>query len=81
MKIGVLTISDRGSRGEYEDRSGPLIVSILGARTPWSVTHQAIIPDEIDTIANTLITWTDEGVNLILTSGGTGFAPRDITPE
>ncbi len=81
MKIGVLTISDRGSRGEYEDRSGPLIVSILQSRTPWPVTHQAIIPDEMDTIADTLVAWADEGVNLILTSGGTGFAPRDITPE
>jgi molybdenum cofactor synthesis domain-containing protein len=81
MKIGILTISDRGSRGEYEDRSGPLIVSILQSRTPWQVTHQTIIPDEIETIADTLIAWADEGVTLILTTGGTGFAPRDITPE
>jgi molybdopterin adenylyltransferase len=81
MKIGILTISDRGSRGEYEDRSGPLIVSILQSRTPWQVTHQTIIPDEIETIADTLIAWVDEGVTLILTTGGTGFAPRDITPE
>lgn len=81
MKIGILTISDRGSRGEYEDRSGPLIVSILQSRTPWQVTHKAIIPDEIAVIADTLVAWTDAGVNLILTSGGTGFAPRDITPE
>lgn len=81
MKIGILTISDRGSRGEYEDRSGPLIVSILQSRTPWQVTHQTIIPDEVETIADTLIAWADEGVALILTTGGTGFAPRDITPE
>lgn len=81
MKTGILTISDRGSRGEYEDRSGPLIVSILQSRTPWQVTHQTIIPDEIETIADTLIAWVDEGVTLILTTGGTGFAPRDITPE
>lgn len=81
MKIGILTISDRGSRGEYEDRSGPLIVSILQSRTPWQVTHQTIIPDEIETIVDTLIAWADEGVTLILTTGGTGFAPRDITPE
>ena len=81
MKIGVLTISDRGSRGEYEDRSGPLIVSILQSRTPWQVNHQAIVPDEMAVIADTLAAWTDEKVNLILTTGGTGFAPRDITPE
>jgi molybdenum cofactor synthesis domain-containing protein len=81
MKIGVLTISDRGSRGEYEDRSGPLIISILQSRTSWKITHQTIVPDEMATIAETLIAWADEGVNLILTTGGTGFAPRDITPE
>ncbi len=81
MNIGLLTISDRGARGEYEDRSGPLMAEILQTRTPWQVSHRAVVPDEIDTIANTLIAWADEGVNLILTSGGTGFAPRDITPE
>ncbi len=81
MKIGVLTISDRGARGEYEDRSGPLIAQILQSRTLWQITHRAIIPDEIDLIADTLIAWADANVTLILTSGGTGFAPRDITPE
>jgi molybdopterin adenylyltransferase len=81
MNIGILTISDRGSRGEYEDRSGPLIATLIKDRTPWQISHQAIIPDEFDTIVKTLIVWSDEGVNLLLTSGGTGFAPRDITPE
>ncbi|NKQ35719.1 MAG: molybdopterin adenylyltransferase [Chloroflexi bacterium] len=81
MKIGILTISDRGARGEYEDRSGPLIAQIMADKTPWPVTQQAIVPDELETIAATLIQWCDAGVNLILTSGGTGFAPRDITPE
>ena len=82
MKIGVLTISDRGSRGEYEDRSGPLAEEIVNGRSPWQVTHRAIIPDDLEVITQTLRKWSDEeGVNLILTSGGTGFAPRDITPE
>jgi molybdenum cofactor synthesis domain-containing protein len=81
MNIGILTISDRGARGDYEDRSGPLIHDIITARTPWVVSHRHIVPDDFDTIVNTLIAWCDEGVNLILTSGGTGFAPRDITPE
>ncbi|HIP71411.1 MAG TPA: molybdopterin adenylyltransferase [Anaerolineae bacterium] len=81
MNIGILTISDRGARGEYEDRSGPLIAQIMADKTPWPVTHQAIVPDELETIAATLIQWCDAGVNLILTSGGTGFAPRDSTPE
>ncbi len=81
MKIGILTISDRGARGEYEDRSGPLLVKILSEQTPWRIVEQAIIPDDFDAIANTLIAWSKAGVHLILTSGGTGFAPRDITPE
>jgi len=81
MKIGLLTISDRGARGEYEDRSGPLMADILTQRMPWQISHRAVVPDEIDVIADTLVDWVAEGVNLILTSGGTGFAPRDITPE
>ncbi|MFQ5399058.1 MAG: molybdenum cofactor biosynthesis protein B [Anaerolineae bacterium] len=81
MKIGILTISDRGASGEYEDRSGPLAARLLRERTPWDVTHQSIVPDEFDAIVKTLVQWCEEGVHLILTSGGTGFAPRDITPE
>ncbi|KAA3657101.1 MAG: MogA/MoaB family molybdenum cofactor biosynthesis protein [Chloroflexi bacterium] len=81
MKIGLLTISDRGALGEYEDRSGPLMAKIIADRTHWQETHQSIVPDDFETIVNTLIKWCDEGVNLLLTSGGTGFSPRDITPE
>lgn len=81
MKIGILTISDRGARGEYEDRSGPLIAQILSTNTSWQISHKAIIPDEFEVIVQTLEQWCDEEVNLLLTTGGTGFAPRDITPE
>lgn len=81
MQVGLLTVSDRGARGEYEDRSGPLLAEIVQSKTPWQVSHRAIVPDELDEIAETLRRWCDEGVNLVLTSGGTGFAPRDITPE
>ncbi|MCP4425436.1 MAG: MogA/MoaB family molybdenum cofactor biosynthesis protein, partial [Chloroflexi bacterium] len=81
MKIGLLTISDRGARGEYEDRSGPLMAEILQSRTLWEIGRRAVIPDEFETIVNMLVAWADEGMNLILTSGGTGFSPRDITPE
>lgn len=81
MRVGLLTVSDRGARGEYEDRSGPLLAEIVQSKTPWPVSHRAIVPDELDEIADTLRRWCDEGVNLILTSGGTGFAPRDVTPE
>ncbi|MFO7664127.1 MAG: MogA/MoaB family molybdenum cofactor biosynthesis protein [Chloroflexota bacterium] len=80
-QVGILTISDRGSAGEYEDRSGPLAVKILAERTSWQVSHQAIVPDELETIVTTLVEWCEAGLDLILTSGGTGLAPRDITPE
>jgi len=80
-RIGILTISDRGTSGAYEDRSGLLIAQIVGSRTEWEVSHQAIIPDEFPAIADTLREWCRQGDNLILTSGGTGFSPRDITPE
>ncbi|NCF65373.1 MAG: molybdenum cofactor biosynthesis protein [Chloroflexi bacterium] len=81
MKIGLLTISDRGSRGEYEDRSGPLMAQLIGEHSSWHIARRAVIPDEYEGIFETLIDWSDEGLDLILTSGGTGFAPRDITPE
>lgn len=81
MKIGLLTISDRGARGEYEDRSGPQMQAIITAATTWEITQQAVVADEFITIVDTLTSWCDAGLNLILTSGGTGFAPRDITPE
>lgn len=81
MQIGLLTISDRGSRGEYEDRSGPLMAEILSGATDWQIARRAVIPDEFDQIVATLRDWCNAELNLILTSGGTGFAPRDITPE
>jgi molybdopterin adenylyltransferase len=81
MNIGILITSDRGARGEYEDRAGPLLRQIIEANTPWTVSHYTIVPDEIGTIARTLTAWSDEGANLIFTSGGTGFSPRDVTPE
>lgn len=80
-KIGTLIISDRGASGEYEDRSGPLMATFFKEHTPWQISHHTILPDEFKTITGTLIQWCDEGVDLILTSGGTGFGPRDITPE
>lgn len=78
--IGILTLSDKGSRGEREDLSGQVIremVSSLG-----DVTRYRVIPDEEELIVRTLVEWVDsEGVDLILTTGGTGLTPRDITPE
>ena len=77
----VLTISDKGSRGERVDTSGPAICGILEAKG-WNVCHTCIIPDEKEQIKAELIRCADElGVHLVLTTGGTGFSPRDVTPE
>ena len=81
FEIGVLTVSDRGASGEYEDRSGPLISSIIQKRTPWTVKRQAVVADDFETISATLKEWAADELALILTTGGTGFAPRDVTPE
>jgi molybdenum cofactor synthesis domain-containing protein len=77
-----LTVSDRCSRGEEQDRSGPFIAEWVSEHWGAEVTQQAIVPDERPQIAEKLVSWSDEGgIDLILTTGGTGFAPRDVTPE
>ncbi len=82
IRTGILTISDRSYRGEYQDRSGPVIRELVTERLGAAVEREAIVPDERLIIADTLRTWADEvGLDLILTTGGTGFAPRDVTPE
>ena len=82
MRVGILTISDRSSRGERADVSGPAIAELMRARLGWEAAELAVIPDEYDIIRDTLVDWADRlGLDLILTTGGTGFAPRDITPE
>ena len=81
MKIAVLTVSDRSARGEREDRSGPLIHEIALQRG-WEVIASDIIADEQAEIEGRLASWCDSGeIDLILTTGGTGFSPRDRTPE
>lgn len=80
-RVGILTISDRGAEGVYEDKSGPLAAGLVAERTGWMIERRAIIPDEFETIAGILREWCAAGLDLILTSGGTGFAPRDVTPE
>lgn len=80
--VGILTISDRGAVGEYEDRSGPLIHQIVTEKLEAVVEQSDIVPDELDQVVTKLRQWSDEmHLDLILTTGGTGFAPRDITPE
>jgi molybdopterin adenylyltransferase len=81
MKVGILTASDRAAAGQYVDQSGPLVEEIVQARTPWQVAERAIVPDEIEAVAGTLFSWAESGLHLVFTTGGTGFAPRDVTPE
>lgn len=76
----VITISDRAANGIYEDKSGPMIAELLKEQG-YQVLDRIIIPDEKNKIKSTLIDLCDKGVHLIITTGGTGFAPRDITPE
>lgn len=81
IRVGILTVSDRSFRGERDDGSGPVLVEIA-RQNGWDVVETLIVPDEIDTLRDTLIMWADSGdMDLILTTGGTGFAPRDVTPE
>lgn len=81
FNVGILTVSDKGSRGEREDLSSKAIVWAL-APLGVKVTQQDIVPDEAPLIARKLEDWADGGtVDLILTTGGTGLAPRDVTPE
>jgi molybdopterin adenylyltransferase len=81
INFGILTISDKGSRGERYDGSGAAIqdrVSLLHGR----VVRYDIVPDEVEIIRHRLIEWADAGdVDVILTTGGTGIGPRDVTPE
>ena len=76
----VITVSDRASRGAYVDRSGPSVAALLKEQS-YLVDDVIIIPDEKNKIIDALISACDRGVALIVTTGGTGFAPRDITPE
>ncbi|MGZ7064805.1 MAG: MogA/MoaB family molybdenum cofactor biosynthesis protein, partial [Candidatus Aminicenantales bacterium] len=80
MRVGILTISDKGARGEREDKSGPAIREMMEAEGA-EIVRTRIVPDEPDLIRGALIEWSDGGLDLILTTGGTGFSPRDWTPE
>ncbi|ABA89207.1 molybdopterin adenylyltransferase MoaB, putative [Syntrophotalea carbinolica DSM 2380] len=78
--IGILTLSDKGARGEREDLSGQVIREMIAPI--GKVTHYKVVPDDLDTIVETLVEWVDrDEVDLILTTGGTGLSPRDVTPE
>ncbi|HLI04572.1 MAG TPA: MogA/MoaB family molybdenum cofactor biosynthesis protein [Terracidiphilus sp.] len=81
MKAAILTVSDKGYRGEREDRSGPELAAWLGRRGV-QIVWTRIVPDEAADIAAQLIEWADSRIcDLIVTTGGTGVAPSDVTPE
>ena len=81
IRFGILTLSDRSSRGERADVSGPALAHLIQAEG-WYVAKQSILPDDESAIRQILVDWVDGGgLDVILTTGGSGFAPRDITPE
>lgn len=80
FRIGVLTLSDKGAHGQRVDESGPVVVGMLAA--VGEVTHVAILPDDIGSIVTILSDWSDQDrLDLIVTTGGTGLTPRDVTPQ
>jgi len=80
IRVGVITASDKGSRGERIDLSGEAIKEMVG-QIDGQVVEYCILPDDKDTIAGKLREYADLGLDLVLTTGGTGFSPRDVTPE
>jgi len=81
IRFGLLTLSDRSSRGERPDASGPALAQLIQTQG-WSIARQKLLPDDEAAIRSLLAEWADSGeIDVILTTGGTGFAPRDVTPE
>ncbi len=82
IRVAILTVSDRSSQGIYEDISGPALVDLITTALTATVSLTAVLPDEVELISACLVNWADRGdIDLIITTGGTGFAPRDVTPE
>jgi molybdopterin adenylyltransferase len=81
LRVAILTVSDRSYRGDRPDASGPSLAKET-ADLGWQVSKTGLVPDEQGMIQTILIEWCDSGIaDVILTTGGTGFAPRDVTPE
>ena len=80
IAVGIISISDRASAGEYSDLGGPALKD-AAQKYGWHILAEAIVPDEIPRIRETLRSLSDQGCGLILTTGGTGIAERDVTPE
>jgi molybdopterin adenylyltransferase len=80
ITAGIITVSDRAAAGEYADAGGPAVRGECEARG-WSVLAEAIVPDEVERIQEAVRSFSVQGCRLILTTGGTGIAERDVTPE
>src|SRR5438094_6828757 len=80
IQVGIITISDRASAGEYEDLGGPALKQVA-QKIGWHVLAEAIVPDEMARIQETIQSFSRQRCGLILTTGGTGIGPRDVTPE
>ena len=81
FRVGIIVASDKGAKGERVDQSGEVIRDIM-TKEGYDVIEKLIVPDDLETLAQTMKTWADDNyVDLILTTGGTGFSMRDNTPE
>lgn len=80
LRVGIITVSDRAAQGIYEDLGGPALVTAVHARG-WEVVAEAVVADEKDRIQTCIRSFIRQGCDLILTTGGTGIALRDVTPE
>ena len=81
MRVAILTVSDRTFAGEREDRSGPALAEAVSERG-WEVSKRAVVPDDEEAVRRALVRIADAGdTDVILTTGGTGLGPRDVTPE
>jgi molybdopterin adenylyltransferase len=80
LNAGIITISDRAARGQYEDLSGPALRAAALGRG-WRVAAQTVVPDEKSEIQRAIRSQISSGCHVVLTTGGTGVAPRDVTPE
>src|SRR5438874_2049101 len=78
--VGIITISDRASAGDYKDLGGPALKEVA-QKNAWQVLSEAVIPDDAARIQETIRSFSKQGCGLILTTGGTGISPRDVTPE
>ncbi len=80
LTVGIITVSDRASEGVYDDLGGPALKEVA-TKNGWNVLAEAIVPDDLARLQETIRSFCAQGCGLILTTGGTGIAARDVTPE